>query len=299
MTLDRFHLSESQYGGRQGRSVTFRTAHHFSVGVLKTAIDGEITSSIVVFQDLGNQEYLIELQDKEDAENLIEHGVYVEESHVSYHPPQGKYVNVSIMGLRSYIEDDDFIATLSDYGEVKSDVIRLKYKADHELAGLQNGNRLVKMVLEKHSIPYSVNIAGEWCRIIHNNQQPICSECSELGHTRKHCPYVECKICHNLGHMSYNCEQRQTRKEGAEEDGINVNEPTPNVEEHSNTEVPTKDQPENMEYEEKGLKRQHTTDSDSDVKAPSRRARINPAPNLNGRRRGESPTPVADTSHPT
>ena len=58
--------------------------------------------------------------------------------------------------------------------------------------------------------------------------------------------------------------------------------------------------PENMEYEDKvhGLKRQHTTDSDSDIKAPSRRARINPAPNLNGRRKGESSTQVADTSHP-
>ena len=234
--------------GWKGRSVTFRTAHHLSLGVLKTAIDGEITSSIVVFQDLGNQKYLIELQDKEDAENLIEHGFDVEESHVSCHPPQGKYVNVSIMGLRSYdIEDDDLIATLSDYGEVKSDVIRLKYKGDHELAGLQNGNRLVKMVLEKPSIPHSVKIAGEWCRIIHNNQQAICSECSELGHTRKHCPYVECRICHNLGHMSYNLEQRQTRNEeqGAEEGGINASEP-------SNTEVPTKDQPENMEYEERG-----------------------------------------------
>ena len=64
-----------------------------------------------------------ELQDKEDAENLIEHGFDVEESHVSCHPLQGKYVNVSIMGLRSYIEDDDLIATLGDYGEVKSDVI--------------------------------------------------------------------------------------------------------------------------------------------------------------------------------
>lgn len=92
------------------------------------------------------------------------------------------------MGLRSYTDDDDLKATLNDYGEIKSDVVRLKYKADHELAGLQNSNRLVKMTLEKLSIPYSVKIAGEWCRIIHNNQHPVCSICSELGHTRKPCP---------------------------------------------------------------------------------------------------------------
>lgn len=92
---------------RKGRSITFRTAHQLSLRVLKTAIDGEISSSIVVFQDLGNQECLIELEDKEDAENLIEHGLDVEESHVSCHPPQGKYINVGIMGLRSYIDDHD------------------------------------------------------------------------------------------------------------------------------------------------------------------------------------------------
>jgi len=43
---------------------------------------------------------------------------------------------------------------LSEYGELKSDVIRLKYKTDHDLAGLENGNRLMKMVLDKPSIPY-------------------------------------------------------------------------------------------------------------------------------------------------
>ena len=64
-------------------------------------------------------------------------------------------------------------------------MIRLKYKADHDLAGLENGNRLVCMILNKPTIPYSLKIGNEWCRIIHNNQQPICRECNQLGHSRK------------------------------------------------------------------------------------------------------------------
>ena len=55
-------------------------------------------------------------------------------------------------------------------------VIRLKYKADHDLAGIKNGNRLVNMVLEARCIPYSIRIGSEWYRVIHNNQQPVCSE---------------------------------------------------------------------------------------------------------------------------
>ena len=56
---------------------------------------------------------------------------------------------------------------------MKGEVIPLKYKADHELARIENGNRLVKMPLKKKTIPYSLRIGGEWCRVINNNQQPM------------------------------------------------------------------------------------------------------------------------------
>ena len=74
------------------------------------------------------------------------------------------------------------------YGEIKSEVIRLKYKQGHDLAGIENGNRVVRMVLTAPSIPYSLQMGDEWCRIIHNNQQRICSHCNEVGHSRKDCP---------------------------------------------------------------------------------------------------------------
>lgn len=72
------------------------------------------------------------------------------------------------------------------------------------------------MVLEKPSIPYSLRIGGEWCRVIHNNQQPVCTECNELGHTRKRCPKVKYRISHQLGHMSYNCDMN-VKDDGKEE----------------------------------------------------------------------------------
>ena len=80
-----------------------------------------------------------------------------------------------LVGLRSYVEDVEVEHSLIQYGEIKGNVIRLKYKEDHELAGIENGNRLVRMVLTAKSIQYSIKIGGEWCRIIHNNQQPVCS----------------------------------------------------------------------------------------------------------------------------
>ena len=63
------------------------------------------------------------------------------------------------------------------------------------------------MILSAKSIPYSIKIAGEWCRIIHNNQQLVCNECQEVGHTRKRHPQFECRICKDKGlrHLSYVC----------------------------------------------------------------------------------------------
>ena len=128
--------------------------------------------------------------------------------HINCSPPHGKFLNVSIMGLCSYVQDEEVKSVLSECVELKSEVIRLKYKADHELAGLENGNRLLKIILDKPSIPYSLRIRGEWCRIIHNNQQP---NCNELGHTKRNCPKIRCRVCQQLGHISYNYDSQEDR----------------------------------------------------------------------------------------
>ena len=228
------------------------------------------------------------------------------------------------MGLRAYVEDQDIVDTLNQYGEIKGEVIRLKYKNDHDLAGLENGNRLVRMVLTKPSIPYSVKIADEWCRIIHNNQQPICSECNEVGHSRRRCPEIICRTCNGNGHMSHDCDERppsppptppnpstpqeQDAHETDHDQDISEPEPTAAIPpETQPTEPPstgiTNDLPstpkpltnttsENMEHEDstKGQKRPHITDSDSDnpQDIPIRRNRINPAPNLSAGRPNKS-----------
>ena len=202
------------------------------------------------------------------------------------HPPEGKFV---IVGLRSYIEDEDVKNALKDYGDLKSDVIRLKYKADHELAGLQNGNRLVKMALEKPSIPFSLRIGREWCRVRHNNQQPVCTKCCELGHTRKRCPKVKCRVCHQLGHMPYNCDMNveddgeEERQQEAEAEEIRSDETTNVNQEMSENVRSNESSLENMGYVEKAkaLKRHHVTDSAStSEREPTRRSKLRPAPNL-------------------
>ena len=196
---------------RKARSLTFKVPPGTNLGVLKQAIEEENSDNeIRVFQEIGANEYLVELTSTIQAQYMIENSFDAGPSHIRCHPPHGYYLNVSIMGLKAYVDDADVIEKLSQYGEIKGQVIRLKYKNDHELAGLENGNRLIRMVLTSPSIPYSLNIGGEWCRVIHNHQMLICSNCNEVGHSRKNCPQIQCRNCNQLGHISYHCPLRVT-----------------------------------------------------------------------------------------
>ena len=125
---------------------------------------------------------------------------------------------------------------------------------------------------------------------------------------------MECRICHELGDMSYNCDsknlpvQQNDEEENLDngEEGSMVDQAAVarHVEEASSD--PQEDRQdsvsEQMDFEQKGLKRQHHTDSDSDSRVSSRRPRINPAPNTDVPRRKEVRSTLAsgdsrDRSH--
>ena len=151
---------------RKGKTVTVKFPCTATVTQVKNALAKENKEANVnVIQDPGAGEFLIEFKMKEEAEDFIDSGVDYHDIHLNCNPPHGYYVNVSILGLRAYVNDDKVIEVLSKFGEIKSDVIRLKYKADHKLAGIENGNQLVRMVLTKVSIPYSLRIDGQWCQL--------------------------------------------------------------------------------------------------------------------------------------
>ena len=125
---------------RKGRSVVFKLPRKVSLISIRDAIKKDVLDRITVLQVLGNEEFLVEMKSKPGADSLIEEGFDIEDLHVA----QGCFTNVSIIGLRSYVDDEEVVNSLSQYGEIKSEVIRLEYKAGHEFTGIENGNRLVR-----------------------------------------------------------------------------------------------------------------------------------------------------------
>lgn len=292
---------------RKGRTVVFKTLEEATLVEIKQQIEKEIeVGCLVVLQELKTGEYLAELKGKSEAEQIIENGFDLTSTHVDCHPPKGYYTNVSLMGLRAYIEDKEIVSVLEKYGEIRGPVTRLKYKSEHELAGLENGNRLVRIVLNQPSIPYSLKIDGEWCRVIHSGQKPYCSTCNEFGHNRRNCKETVCHKCKGKGHIAMDCrvghdvnnEQHATRvaEDGQQQANESQRDQNNEVQGGESERQPPKAQDTlNMETDgndntevQPNLKRPHpsstdtNTDTDTDgfqVVKP-RRSRVKPTPKL-------------------
>ena len=93
-----------------------------------------------------------EFSNANDTKTVVEEGFDVIEVHISCPLPHAHLINVRVYSrtLRTKKKQRSY----RNIGEIKGDVIRLKYRATYHLAGLENGNRLVRMLLTEKSIPY-------------------------------------------------------------------------------------------------------------------------------------------------
>ena len=67
---------------RKGRSVTFKLLRKVSIGLIRMTINNATSDAVVVFQDLGSEEFLVELESKVGSDTFD-----IEDLHVSCHPP--------------------------------------------------------------------------------------------------------------------------------------------------------------------------------------------------------------------
>ena len=101
---------------RKARCFQFKVPPGTQLCDIKNTIEMQIEDNhITVFQEIGAHKYLVELARATHVNDFIEHGLDVVDLHFNCHPPHGYYLNVSIMGLKAFIEDDEIITKLSTY----------------------------------------------------------------------------------------------------------------------------------------------------------------------------------------
>ncbi|EDO28597.1 predicted protein [Nematostella vectensis] len=125
-----------------------------------------------VVQELRAGEYLVELKEESLVERLIKEGFNIESQHISCHPPRGYYTSVSIMGLRAYVDEK---VILKNHGEIRREIIRLKYKIGHELECLENENRLLHPLTEKSYLLVAEEVANLYRQELQSDNGEVCS----------------------------------------------------------------------------------------------------------------------------
>ena len=93
------------------------------------AIENENTNNVItVFPEIRANEYLFELTEATHVQEMIENGFDAGSNHIRYHPPHGYYLNVSIIGLKAYMSDEEVHEKLAQHVKFKDQIIRLEYK---------------------------------------------------------------------------------------------------------------------------------------------------------------------------
>lgn len=111
------------------KSIAFRSPTGMSLADIRASMEKDLgAGAINIVQELQSGEYLVEVETTEQAEQFIGQGFDLKDVHIQPNPPSGQFTNVSIMGLRAYIDDLEVVHELERYGQIKSEVIRLKYK---------------------------------------------------------------------------------------------------------------------------------------------------------------------------
>ena len=132
---------ETVMADRKARSVVFKTLTGDDQCKIKRIIEAKTTENAnQVFQEIGPTEYLVQLSDNQHVEYLLENGFDTATQHHQCHPPHELYTNVSILGLKAFISDDE--VTPAAKSEILNLESFLKQLFDQQLDGSKIRSRV-------------------------------------------------------------------------------------------------------------------------------------------------------------
>lgn len=155
------------------------------------------------------RQYELTMQHEKGKEKILD-GIKIKNSRVMTKEICGMEMVVSFLGLPTYIEDEEIIRKLTEWGVTAVSRIKRRMWAGTDIA---DGTRFLKVKFTDtvKSLPYSTKFetmgGTEHIRVIHDRQVKVCRLCIQPGHIVRECLNFKCYKCGKQGHYARECKE--------------------------------------------------------------------------------------------
>ncbi len=154
-----------------------------------------------------NNDFELTMESEMDCDSLL-NGIMINGQECEIRKLCATERMVSFLSLPSYIEEEEIIQKLTNWGVTPILPLRRRY---HPGTTVADGTRFMKVKFpqEVTSLPYNTSFMTEegvqYFRVIHDNQVKTCRICASVEHERKDCPQFTCRDCLEQGHYARDC----------------------------------------------------------------------------------------------
>ncbi len=159
------------------------------------------------------KEYELTMEEDKGKEKLLD-GLRIKKSRVMAKEVDCMEMVVSFLGLPTYIQDEEILRKLSDWGVKAASRVKRRMWPGTDIA---DGTRFLKVKFneEVKSLPYSTKFetlgGTEHFRVIHDRQVKVCRLCIQPGHIVRDCPSFRCFKCDKQGHYARECKEENCK----------------------------------------------------------------------------------------
>lgn len=172
------------------------------------AVTGKIgEGKILAVRPKQINEYEITLEQEEDTEILM-NGLDINGMSFEVKRLYNRDYVVSFMHLPAYIEDEDILSKLEQWGVIPLSTIKRRV---YPGTNVEDGTRFIKVRFPREvaSLPYSTKMetaeGPQYFRVMHSHQVKTCRLCMSPDHVVKDCPDFRCYKCEERGHFARDC----------------------------------------------------------------------------------------------